>query len=188
MLLIAGCHGKESPPQGQDTPQALARKMQKALVANDKARFDECFTGPRGYREIVDAVIEFSQTACQFYDAITRAYGPSAVAQYHQTKVLPSFDLLVPYKDTDWAEEEITMKGDKAVCVSPNSPDPTILIRRNNIWRVDLTDYCATGQTLISFFKKATKAAKKTTAQVGKPGVTIEDLKRQMGDIFFREP
>jgi hypothetical protein len=178
--LACGC----SRDPGQATPRDVVLKMQRMLVAGDKKGYADCFTGSERSRTLILAMYDFVRAGYEFQDAFTAAYGQKAWEDFQDDE---GVKLSLPRRDDAWAKGlTIDVKGDRAVVTAPGRKQEMIVVRKEGRWMIDADSGATAGDpmTAARVMTRMATALRAAKGEIGKPGVSGEDLDRALGDAF----
>jgi len=171
----------------QGSPRAVVKKMYHAAIDADKDRFIECFRSPDVYREFLDEYYGDMVACFKMKEAIRQAYGAEGVSYFEDFTTINAGDIVFRLPPSDkasrwWEDLQCQVDGDEAVCGDPYQRERLTLVREEGVWRIELPRYVTT-QQYVSIARKGRIATEKTLPLVGKPGVTIDDIRRKMGEL-----
>jgi len=190
LYALAGCGGQGTigvqKISGQDSPPAVLKKMYYAAMDKDKQAFLECFYSPAEYEGFLDMWYEQLAAKADLIRAIDQAYGPEGVKRFKDGRsaqagwvffAWPPLDKEIPW----WEEVEYEVSGHIAWCKDLWSWQTWKMVEENGVWRMELSAFPEIDARTI-YGWPAVRAFRKCTKQVGKPGVTVDDIRRMLGE------
>ena len=191
--VVAGCSG-ESSTAGQDTPRAVLKKMQGSMSKWNKKQYMACFTGPEGYLQLVEASFDSARTFCEFKETLISAYGEEGWEKFENPSE-GGMSMGVKLPDSKWADtSEIIIEGDTARFDNPMSGAEARMVCKAGVWKIDAGAFAPEGEASkeklekrAEFMKNWVKILHDVTAEVGKPGVKVEDLNRMLGERLISQ-
>ena len=179
-----------SLPAGQESPQAVLRKTQRALSGGDRARFLECFrTTSQQQRAAVEALFDYLQTAYRLRDALRETYGKTAWETFVSLQATPAaFTAYLWPRDEDIAATaDITIQGTEARAELPSQSEP-LALRLRGVWRIEEFRPTTDVRLRRQFLARAAEALSKARDDIGKRGLKVEDLAREARRRMGAEP
>lgn len=181
-----------SEPNDQDTPEAVLFKIYNSILINDKKGFIECFSRLEDYLKLTEGMFEIGRASIDFKDALINHYGENA---WEEHRKIISDDkamaiLWTPPNDISYFVDQIkiTVKGDTAFFVNPTEDLIEIeskLVNENGVWRWDLSYRIEDPEMGLKLQRKCLNGIKETTKDIGKPGISITDLKVKLFERCF---
>jgi hypothetical protein len=171
-------------PDGQDTPQAVIRKMYHAVRDGDREKFLECHTLESGGREVFDQFFETRVATYEFATAVEKAYGTDAVERLGDFRSAGEdmAVILMPPLDLNWLDKiEVTVDGDHATYRNPWERTAYKLVQTGDCWRITRPDLTQDAKSQIAGLMKVRNAVRDCMHLVGRPGVSVDDLRREVG-------
>jgi hypothetical protein len=182
--------GGGSLPVGQDTPQAVLRKLQRALAEGAKAEFLECFaTRSEHHRAAVEALFDRAQAASRLRNALREAYGKSAWDTFVASQADPAeFAAFVWPRDEDVAAAaQVAVKGHEAQAKLA-SGGGTLTLQLEGVWRVEAFPRGSGVRDRREALARAVAALEQARARVGQGGATPESLAEVVRKRLAAEP
>lgn len=180
MLSIAGCDSSNSdsdstaavPTPKADTPMQAFENFRAALLSGDTAAAADCFVLAGQQRDAFEAVVEFSNAVEGFDSELTRVFGEDAAAQFGLQSPLSEV------ADINAADCSFTEAGDTAVCTSPDGTTHD-MVKADGVWKFTADDMPLDDPDFLKELegmKAFTAIIKEMTGEVGKEGMTMEQL------------
>jgi hypothetical protein len=179
-----------SIPMGHESPQAVLRKAQRALIEGDRARFLECLASrSKDHKAALEALFDYVQAAYKLQDALRGNYGKNAWETFVSLQANPAqFTAPIWPRDEDLAATaSITLQGTEARVELP-SPAELLTLRMEGVWRIEMFPHGSGVRAIRESFDRATEALRKAREDVGKPGLTPEALAQQVRKQIGGEP
>jgi len=165
------------PPVGQDSPQAVLRKLQRAVAEGDKAKFLECF-GARSanHKAAEEDLFAYIEAAGKLRDALRGTYGKNAWDTFVGAQADPAqFTAFLWPRDEDVAATAaITVQGSEARVELP--PREPLTLKLEGVWRIEVFPRGSGVRAQREALAKATEALRKAKDAVGQPGATPESI------------
>jgi len=196
--VVAGCSG-DSSTAGQDTPRGVLKKLQGAITEWNKKQYMACFAGPEGYLKVLAGSYDVAEAAAMFQEAIVSAYGQEGWEKF-QKRPASGASMGSNLPSQEWADtSEIIIEGDTARFDNPLSSAEARMVCKAGVWRIDAGAFAPDGEASkeklekrAEFMKNWVKILHDVTAEVGKPGVKVEDLNKMLGErviaLFLSQP
>lgn len=173
-------------PTDQGSPAELLRKLHSAIVGNDYDKFRECHNVPQSSAAIFDAIFACLVAQSRFVAAIEKAYGQEGLNQYWDITTAKAGMYIVapPRPASRWWEAEdfsLRIEAGQARFVDPYCRRERTMSCTDGIWRIDFeapdpkvraADYQMLADILLT-----------CSADIGKPGVTIDDIRSKTGRL-----
>lgn len=173
------------PPVGQDSPQAVLRKLQRAIAEGDKPRFLECFaTRSANHKAVEEDLFDYVQAASRLRNALRGAYGKNAWDTFVSAQASPAqfAAFLWPRDEDAAATANITVQGNEARVELPSREPFTLKLE--GVWRIEVFPHGSGVRAQREALAKATEALRKAKDDVGQSGATPEsigqDVRRQL--------
>ncbi|MBM4030360.1 MAG: nuclear transport factor 2 family protein [Planctomycetes bacterium] len=166
------------PPAGQDSPQAVLRKAQRALSEGQKARFVECCAvRSSNYTAAAEALFDYVQAAYRLRDALRGTYGKEAWETLVSRQADPArFTAFVWPRDEDVAAAaKITVNGDEARVELAADAEP-LMLKLEGVWRIEAFPHGSGVRARRDALARAAETLRAAREDVGKPGTPLEDL------------
>lgn len=180
----------EMPHQAEDqnTPEAVLRKIHYAVLNNNRKQFRKCYRIPSGGEAYLDAIFDDFVAQYKLVEAIKKAYGKEGMAYYKDVrtcKEVGMYTFLPPPIDKPWWEHKdvgIQNKGDGVCYYDPYLNKECKMTRADGVWCVVLVlpKYASWEAEC---HKMLTKTIYACLPDVGKSGVTIDDIRRKTGKL-----
>ncbi len=193
VLSLPGCKSVDIPTgdeKGQSTPSELIAKWHKAAINGDLSAYTECFSADSQKQlELIKIHYSTIQDLYEFEAALKKAYGDDALEKYRKIEINgANCNFLAPPKDDpEWSQQtKIEMTGeDRAVAsllLDPDSETPSAmpLYRTKGVWVIDTKEAFKDCDACIDLYKQMAEMIARARKRVGKPGVTLEDVKKAM--------
>lgn len=158
------------PPVAKpDTPQQALKNMVAAVMTGNKDLFAKTVSVADEDKALANLQFEVLQEMLAFSKDMKKAY-----KQEGMVPTMPSA------QDIDKAD--IKIEGDKAE-VAGGEMQGTTLVKKNDVWLVDVTKDLPKGEQRAAFLKNGpemVKGIKELRSKIGKEGVTPEQLGMEM--------
>lgn len=187
LMIITGCEDeKVKKITDQSSPLELIRKRHHASVDGQPEKIIECFYDKKGkYKKNTELVAKHDCLVYDYIRKVQKYYGDEGVVRLGQwEKIEASMYVfaLPPIKD-DWINEvKISYTGkDKAFCETRWDYYPCICV--HGVWFIDPDGYPTpvNVEKSIKYITEVNRALERTMPMIGKEGVTVTDLKLEMG-------
>ena len=181
-LSVSGCGAKGSAAAGQrSTPKAALLEFTDALAVCDEERAFACLAVSDREAATIRAAIGLNRIIMAFRDKFLAAYGQAAWDTF-QSPVSSGTKFTIPEKIPP---KDITVSetGDRAVASVKGEPNDIILIRRDGDWYVTFEGLIPPEDQLDALDRSMGAMADTLsdyTPKVGQPGVTPEQLDREI--------
>jgi len=182
--------GGGSPPVGQDSPQAVLRKLQRALDDGEKAEFVECFaTRSDHHAEAIEALLGRAEAAHRLRTALREAYGKNAWDTFVSFQAEPAAvaAFVWPRGEDVAATAQVTVNGSEAQVQLPSGGEP-LALKLEGVWRVEMFPRGSGVRDRIEGLVRATQALDHARARIGKDGATPESLAQEVKKRLAGEP
>jgi len=182
--------GGASLPVGQESPQAVLRKLQRALADGDKAKFVECFASSGGdHKAAVEALSDRAQAASRLRIALRETYGKNAWDTFVGLQANPAaFAAFVWPRDEDVAAAaQIAIKGSEAQAELPSGGGP-LALKLEGVWRVEVFPRDNGVRDRRAALAGAAAALDQARARIGQEGATPESLAQEVRKRLGGEP
>jgi hypothetical protein len=173
-------------PTHQDSPRAVLEKMHKALLAKDKAAFADCFYAPGDLATFVAAHFEGCIVACDFTRKLQQTYGPDGVQRFedfYSARAGMVFFRRPPLDKPWWEDIRFEVNGDRAEFYDPFAGYNRYLVCIRGCWRIDVSEYSGRVDREVANQRQARRELEACMADIGKPGVSVDDLRRKLGAL-----
>ncbi len=177
--------GDGSLPTGQDSPQAVLRKLQQAMAKGERAMFVECFaTRGANHRAAVEALFECVQAAYALRTALRAHYGKDAWEAFMGLLVEPAElrAFVWPPDEDVAATAKVAAKGGEASVELPFATEP-LSLKLGGVWRVEAFPHGSEVRDRPEALARAAEALRGAKDDIGKPGVTPESLAQQVQEL-----
>jgi len=174
------------PPAGQDSPQAVLRKLQRAIAEGDRAEFLECF-GARhaNHKAAEEDLFDYVEAAGKLRDTLRGAYGKNAWDTFVSAQANPAqFTAFLWPRDEDVAAAAaVAIQGNEARVELP--PREPFTLKLEGVWRIEIFPHGSGVRAQREALAKATEALRRARGDVGRPGATPESIgqnvRKQLG-------
>ena len=190
VAVRAVLRGGGSLPVGQESPQAVLRKLQRALADNDKAKFVECFvTRSEHHATAIEALFERAQAALRLRTALREAYGKNAWDTFVSLQADPAeFAAFAWPRDEDVAATaQVAAKGSEAQVELPSGGGP-LALKLEGVWRVEMFPRGSGVRDRLDALNHAAAALGQARARIGQEGATPESLAQEVKQRLAGEP
>lgn len=169
------------------SPTLAVVKMYRALLGGDRKAFLAMFVGREQDKAVAVALFDMAQQGIAFRKELAKAYGPDACQKFAATKV-DGTDCNLSLTVADEAQlnqAKIEIKGNEAVCHKLPGLAPTgdvRFVKHDGVWLLDAAFLApmAAPEGSQSVVTTMARSFEKGRSLIGKPGKTIEDVKRAM--------
>jgi len=182
--------GGGSLPVGQESPQAVLRKLQRALAEGDKAKFLECFaTRSEHHADAIAALFDRAQAAARLRTALREAYGKDAWDAFVscQAKRSEFLAFVWPREEEVAATAKIAVKGNEAQAELPSGRG-LLALKLGGVWRVEMFPHGSGVRERREALARAAAALDQARARIGQEGVTPESLAQEVNKPLGGEP
>ena len=188
-IASSGCRSGNdcAPLNDQESPQTVCRKMYHSAMDANQSAFAECFHDSQKYRDFV--IADFGML-CEYFcfkRALRDHYGDEAVDYFENRATMKepgAANFKIPPLDREslwWEKLECTIEGKSAKCYDPYTKQVWNLIQSDGVWQIDLSTVKSDMSRLTRMLNALKAGAEKTRASIGKPGVSIDDIRRILG-------
>jgi hypothetical protein len=184
--VCCGCSKEAPSPVGQGTPEEVLFKAHKAILAGDRDEFKDCYTGPDGYRDLLDVLFDFVHASYRFQDKLEATFGPDAWLQYREAKVEKGFTPNVMPRDANYIDTlDIVQENGMATYFDPLTCEEETLVKEDDIWRIRIGSEIDPQEAVV-LFRKMIEVVEAGMAEMDKENVSVADIKARTGDMLFR--
>lgn len=191
LFVLNGCNMIKSNNKSisnQSTPQELARKLHRTCVNGNLKEYEECFIDQKGkYRQLIEISGKYQSLAYEMLKKVKENYPEEEYERFQRVEFVdgPFYVIKSPPISTEWLDQ---LKFEYPSKNTAEYSDGFILRKLSkigNTWYVDMDLYDPPVNTTysIDFGRRAMKAIEKALPLVGQEGITVTDLKREMGKI-----
>jgi len=171
---------------GQESPQAVLQKAQRAFLAGDKTGFLDCLAVRSGhYKAAAEAAFDCALVARNLRLALTERYGTNAWETFVRLQADPA-----QFSAFDWLGADdfvstaaIEAKGDEARVQLP-APHEALGLRREGVWRIDLFPRGSGVREKREPLVRTAEALRKARERIGQAGATpgsiAQEVRRQV--------
>jgi len=178
------------PPVGQDSPQALLRKAQRALAEGNRAAFLECVATRSGnHAAAAEALFDYVRAAYALRDALREIYGKDGWERFVAAQGMPApFAAFIwPRGEDVAATAKVVVEGNQATAEVVPDAEP-LALRLEGVWRIEPFPRGSGVRGQREALARATEALRKAREQVGKGGATPESLAQEARKQAAAEP
>lgn len=182
--------GRVALSPGQESPQAVLRKAQRALIAGDKTGFLECLAVRSDhYKAAAEALFDCALAARTLRLTLREHYGKNAWETFVSLQADPA-----QFSAFDWlgvddfvSTAAIEAKDDEARVELP-APHEALGLRREGVWRIDLFPRGSGVREKREPLVRAAEALRKARERIGQAGATPESLAQEVRRQIAGEP
>jgi hypothetical protein len=161
-----------------------------ALWNKDRERFLECYHVPPNGETFLNAEFDALAIVCEFVSTIKRAYGQDGLAYFQDitTAKAGMLTFIIPNVESPWWKSKvigsIRIDGNEARCYDPVLGLECGMTRTGSAWQINLEVPSSAACTWkIGYCKMMVEVLGKCMPEIGKPGVTIDDIRSKLGKL-----
>lgn len=194
-LVTVGCMkqdkavNEQTPDMGDGDEEQLKRvveTMHKAVMHEDLNLFLRCYPADERYRPLQREIFRNLVLCYRFQDALLKAYGKEGLDDFTDLRTLKRgmgfFPSLPPTDEPWWEDLEFSIDGSAASCYDPWKRDTKHFVRNNGQWFIDLSKLVPRPEDDIRLARTLNSGYEATLPEIGKPGVTVDDIRRKLGE------
>ena len=160
----------------QMTPQGAVKMFADGLAEYDKQKYLSAIHGDQQMRQLAEIIFDYSSSMNDFKTAFIAQYGPDAEQKFFPTPASAGMAAL----QKNLESMNIKIEGDKAICTVPGEEGAVYLIRKNDLWYVDVglifVVSAEEADRRIKMWSEVIEMIRDMQKKVGAPGVTAQAL------------
>lgn len=164
----------------------LLRRMHEAVVSENLDQFLSCYDDRERYRPLQRELFRNMALCYKFQAALLTAYGEDGLNRFTDARSakpgMVFFPPLPPANEPWWEELEFTIEESEAFYYDPWKGATIRLVRENGVWLLDLSDLTSTPEDDLPLARLLNRAYEQTLPEIGMPGVTVDDIRRKLGE------
>jgi hypothetical protein len=172
----------------QKTPALVLKKVHLATLHADREAFAACYRCPKGAETLLERYCDLQAERYKFLLQVEKAYGSEGFARFvdFRTMKAPGMTNInaPPLHESWWDKVEFKVRGNEA-----EYGDPTTglfakrqMVCDGNVWRIKF-DLPEPFDVQVKLFDSLIAALRIIEPSIGRPGITIDDLRLQLGQL-----